>query len=93
MSKLGFGLIGCGTWGHMHARVYTASPSARLVAVCDQDPERAAALAAEFGVSEHGTDWRALLARPDIQAVGIATPDFAHAEIALAPRGRKARAG
>jgi len=84
MSKLGFGLIGCGTWGHMHARVYTTSPSARLVAVCDQDPGRAAALAAEFGVSEHDTDWRALLARPDIQAVGIATPDFAHGEIALA---------
>ena len=84
MSKVGFGLIGCGTWGHMHARVYTASPSARLVAVCDQDPGRAGALAAKFGVSEHGTDWRALLARPDIQAVGIATPDFAHGEIALA---------
>ncbi len=84
MSKVGFGLIGCGIWGHMHARAYTASPLARLVSVCDQDPGRAGALAAEFGVSEHGTDWRALLARSDIQAVGIATPDFAHGEIALA---------
>lgn len=84
MDRAIFGLIGCGTWGHMHARALAASPAARLVAVCDQDAGRAAALAAEFGVSEHGTDWRALLARPDIQAVGIATPDFAHGEIALA---------
>lgn len=84
MSKVGFGLIGCGTWGRMHARAYAASDAARLVAVCDQDAGRAAALAAEFGASEHLADWRALLARPEIQAVGIATPDFAHGEIALA---------
>jgi predicted dehydrogenase len=68
----------------MHARAYAASPSARLVAVCDQDAGRAAALAAEFEVSDSGTDWRALLDRSDVQAVGIATPDFAHGEIALA---------
>jgi predicted dehydrogenase len=68
----------------MHARAYAASPSARLVAVCDQDAGRAAALAAEFGVSDGGTDVGALLNRPDIQAVGITTPDFAHGGIALA---------
>ncbi len=84
MSKVGFGLIGCGIFGRIHARAYTASTNARLVAVCDQDASRAAALAAEFGIGDHGVDWRALIARPDIQAVGIATPDFAHAEIALA---------
>ncbi len=84
MSKVGFGLIGCGNWGRIHARAYTASTAARLVAVCDQDAGRAAALAGEFGISNHLADWRALIAHPDIQAVGIATPDFAHGEIALA---------
>lgn len=84
MREVGFGLIGCGIWGHMHARVYTSSPLARLVAVCDQDAGRAATFAKEFGVREHETDWRILLGRSDIQAVGIATPDFAHGEIALA---------
>jgi len=68
----------------MHARAFAASPAASLVAVCDQDAGRAAALAAEFGFSDHGADWRALVARSDIRAVGIATPDFAHGEIALA---------
>ena len=84
MNKVGFALIGCGSWGRVHARAYAASPSARLVAVCDQDAGRAAAFAEEFGFSEHDTDWRVSLGRPDVQAVGIATPDFAHGEIALA---------
>lgn len=84
VEKVGIALIGCGTWGRVHARAYAASADARLVAVCDQDAARAAAFAAEFGFAEHGTDWRASLARADIQAVGIATPDFAHGEIALA---------
>lgn len=87
MNKAGFALIGCGTWGRVHARTYAASPSARLVAVYDQDAARAAGFAAEFGFSEHGTDWRVALTRPDIQAVSIATPDFAHGEIALAAIG------
>ncbi len=84
MRKVAIGLIGCGTWGRIHARAYAASNSARLAAVCDQDAARAAALASEFGAGEGGTDWRALIARPDIEAVGIATPDFAHGEIVLA---------
>jgi predicted dehydrogenase len=84
MDKVGIALIGCGTWGRVHARAYAASPLARLVAVCDQDAGRAAAFAAEFGFSRHETDWRLALACPDVQAVGIATPDFAHGEIALA---------
>src|ERR1039458_7045875 len=84
MSNVGFGLIGCGTWGRMHARAYAASPAIRLAAMCDQDASRAAALAAEFAVGEPMTDWRELIGRSDIKAVGIATPDFAHGEITLA---------
>ena len=38
---VGLGIIGCGTWGHMHGRVYTTSPGVRLVAVSDQDASRA----------------------------------------------------
>ena len=68
----------------MHARAFAASPSARLVGVSDQDVGRSAALADEYGVSDCGTDWRALLDRLDVLAVSIATPDFAHGTIALA---------
>lgn len=84
MNKPGFGLIGCGTWGSVHARTYHASPHATLVAVCDEREERAAHYAQQYGARKHSTDWRELLANPEIRAVSIATPDFSHGEIILA---------
>jgi predicted dehydrogenase len=84
MKKPGFGLIGCGTWGSVHARTYQASPHASLVEVCDENEERAARFARQYGAKRHSTDWRELLANPEIQAVSIATPDFSHGDIILA---------
>ena len=84
MTKAGFGLIGCGTWGSVHARTYSASRFASLVAVCDQDEQRAARCAEQYGVPQYCSDWRKLLANPDVRAVSVATPDFAHGEIVLA---------
>ena len=84
MNKPGFGLIGCGTWGTVHARTYQASPYANFVEVCDEKAERASQFARQYGARGHSTDWRKLLANPEIQAVSIATPDFSHGEIILA---------
>ena len=84
MIQTGFGLIGCGTWGAVHARTYQASPWARLVEVCDKDAKRAAHFAEQYGAQKHSSDWLELLANPEIQAVSIATPDFAHSEVVIA---------
>ena len=84
MKKAGFGLIGCGTWGAVHARTLAASPSIRFAATCDQDEGRAARFAQQYGAERYFADWHELLASPDIQAVSIATPDFAHGEIVRA---------
>jgi len=84
MIQTGFGLIGCGTWGAVHARTYQASPWARLVEVCDKDANRAAHFAEQYGAQKHSSDWLELLANPEIQAVSIATPDFAHSEVVIA---------
>ncbi len=75
--SLGFGVIGAGLWGRAHAEVYAASPYSRLVAVCDLDGERAKALAALYGARAYA-DIRDFLADPQIDAVGIATPDAMH---------------
>jgi predicted dehydrogenase len=83
MKKIGFGLIGCGTWGSIHARTYRASPFVRLVQVCDQDEGRAAHFAQEYGAEKCSTDWHNILTDPEIQAVSVVTPDFAHAEVIL----------
>jgi hypothetical protein len=36
MAETGFGVIGVGTWGELHAMVYASTPGARLVAVFDE---------------------------------------------------------
>lgn len=84
MKKPGIGLIGCGTWGSVHARTYAASPFVRLIAISDQDADRAAAAARNYGAEKHSADWRDLLADAEIDAVAIATPGFAHGEIVQA---------
>ena len=90
MTKTGFGVIGTGiVGGAWHAHVYHHLPQAELVAVCDLNEARVREIAERYGVPHVYTDYRELLARDDIAAVSIATPDFAHREIAVAA----ARAG
>jgi predicted dehydrogenase len=85
MEPVGFGVIGAGiVGGAWHAHVYSRLPRAKLVAVCDLDEQRAAGVARAAGAEAVYTDYRQLLERPDIAAVSIATPDFAHREIAVA---------
>ncbi len=80
---VGFGLIGAGQMGHIHAvAIGEQEPGeARLVAVTSGT--RAPALAAEFG-AEAEPSIEALLARSDIAAVIIATPHTAHLPNVLA---------
>ncbi|MCY4063169.1 MAG: Gfo/Idh/MocA family oxidoreductase [Chloroflexi bacterium] len=85
MNKTGFGVIGAGiVGGGLHAHVYHHLPAAELVAICDLDEARAREVAERYGAPQVYTDYRDLLARDDIAAVSIATPDFAHREIAVA---------
>lgn len=85
MSQTGFGVIGTGiVGGAWHAHVYHRLPQSQLVAVCDLDEGRAREIAERYGVPHVYTDYRDLLARDDIAAVSIATPDFAHRHLAVA---------
>lgn len=84
MDRVGFGVIGAGLFGENHALVYSRLPGVELVAVCDRNEARAREIAERYGARAYCTDYETVLADPDIKAVSIATPDFAHAEIALA---------
>lgn len=85
MEPTGFGVIGTGiVGGGWHAHVYSRLPQSKLVAVCDLDEARAAEVARRYGADAVYTDYHDLLAHPGIQAVSIATPDFAHRAIAVA---------
>jgi predicted dehydrogenase len=84
MEKPGFALIGCGVWGAIHARTYASSPRVRFVATCDAEESRAAEFAQVHGAEGYSTDWREIVKHPKVDAVSVATPDFAHGEIVLA---------
>ena len=81
MDRIGLGLIGCGgiaRSAHLPAMGQLADRVV-LRATADIDPAAAAAAAAPWG-ADHATDYRAMLERPDIQAVVIATPEYLHAD-------------
>ncbi|PPK97870.1 myo-inositol 2-dehydrogenase/D-chiro-inositol 1-dehydrogenase [Kineococcus xinjiangensis] len=77
-------VLGVGVMGQDHARrLSTRTAGARLVAVSDVDAARTRAVADEFGVrAVH--DPFAAITDPDVDAVVIATPGFAHEEQVLA---------
>jgi len=83
MEKVGFGVIGTGTWGELHARIYSSTEGAALGGVADLDESRAESVAQAYGTM-HYPSYHALLTDDLIKAVSIVTPDFAHAEIAIA---------
>ncbi len=95
-NRLRVGQIGCGRIARVHDMPgVLQSGLADIVAVCDLDANRAADgktlvenhyREAKAPVPTVGTyhDYRELLARKDIDAVVISTPDHQHAEVALA---------
>lgn len=81
---LGVGIIGAGIMGRNHAASFRSDRRTRLVGVASVPLESAAALAADYDAPFHCSDYRELLARPDIELVTIATPDHLHSEICAA---------
>jgi predicted dehydrogenase len=55
-----------------------------MVALCGRDEKAVAEAAGKFGWQGYETDWRKLVARPDIDLIDIGTPNNTHAEIAIA---------
>lgn len=73
--KLRMAVVGVGHFGRFHAEKIAGLGRARLVAVSDTDPERAAEVAAAHG-AEPVTDYRALIGNVD--AVSVAVPTVSH---------------
>lgn len=97
-SRLNIGFIGMGKMNGGHLQSFLGRDAVQVVAVCDVDTNRREAAKAK--VDEHYTkknteggsykgcasynDFRELLARKDIDAVVVATPDHWHAYIGIA---------
>jgi len=74
---LGIGVIGMGYMGRAFAQICRQLPAARLVGVSDIAEDAGRAAADRFGVPTH-RDWADLIARPEVQALIVATPEDAH---------------
>ena len=83
MSTVGFGSIGCGNIGPIHAAAIDEVPEAELIAVSDVVIESASNLTERFPAEVY-TDYRDLLARDDVQAVSLCVPSGLRAELAEA---------
>jgi predicted dehydrogenase len=92
MKELNIGLIGYGFMGRTHTngykRVNDFFPDLGLrpvlKAVCGRNAENAQAFADQWQYESIETDWKKLIARDDIDAIDICTPNNSHAEIAIA---------
>ena len=82
--KLKVGVIGAGSISGSHLQGYSVCADAELVAVCDLNEDRAKAAADKFGAARVYTDYRELLANPEIEAVSVCTWNNTHGEISIA---------
>ena len=83
--RLGIGVIGAGRWANWaHLPGWVRDSRCDLVAVCDQDVDRATAAAEKFGARVVTADYRDLLARDDIDIIDVVTRDSEHFEINVA---------
>ena len=84
-------MVGYAFMGRAHSlawntvgRVFDLPVRPRLAAICGRDKAAAEAAAGRLGWAAAETDWRALIARDDVQLVDIAAPGDLHAPIAIA---------
>jgi predicted dehydrogenase len=90
-NELGIGLVGYAFMGTAHSHAWRDAPSffdlplvPRRRVLSGRNRAAAGAAAARFGWEHVETDWRALIARDDVDLVDVCTPGDTHAEIAIA---------
>ena len=73
MESVRIGVIGLGWFGEVHCDAIQATPGLELAGLCTRTESRLAELGRKYGVDVLETDYRALLARDDLDAVSVVT--------------------
>jgi myo-inositol 2-dehydrogenase / D-chiro-inositol 1-dehydrogenase len=84
LMTLGFGVIGAGRIGKLHAEnIATRLRDTQLLAIADIDADSAASTASKLRVPTSTDDYRKLLENPQIDAIVICSSTSTHAEIII----------
>ena len=89
---LGVGLVSVGWMGKLHSRAYQALPYVypetgirpRLVHAADTAPDRVVYAREVLGYERASSDYREVLADPEVEVVSICAPNLLHREIGVA---------
>jgi len=91
MKTLNVGMIGYKFMGKTHSnawrqvdKFFPVSAQPVLHTICGRDKKGVTAAAKQFGWSHVATDWREVVANPDIDILDINTANDTHAEISIA---------
>lgn len=81
---INIGLVGLGYWGPNLARNLALLDGGRLHTLCDRSVPRLDALGAQYPAARRSSDYDAVLADPNVDAVVLATPAGTHFSMATA---------
>ncbi len=80
--KIGIAVVGTGDWGANLVRNFANLAGARLVALCDADPQRLARSAAQYPTARAYPDAAQVAGDPEVQAVVVSASAIGHHPIA-----------
>ena len=86
---IGIAVIGCGYWGMNYVRIFNELTESRVVAVCEQSPDRLKEVARRFPNVYLTTQVEDVLSQPEVQGVVVCTEATSHFGVT----GRSLQAG
>jgi D-apiose dehydrogenase len=88
MQELKFAIVGTGFWGQFQIAAWRELPGARLVALCDRDQSKAAALARKFRIAKVYADAEEMLRSETLDFIDVTVGPEAHASLVLLAASR-----
>jgi predicted dehydrogenase len=82
--RIRVGIIGVGWGSVVQVPAFRAVPEYEVVALCSRRPESVEQAGEQLGIADRSTDWRAFVARDDLDLISVCTPVDLHAEQTIA---------
>ncbi len=84
MRKMKVAIIGCGTIANAaHIPNYLKNDQVEIKYFCDIIPKRAEEMVTKYGCGKAVCDYHEILDDPELEAVSVCTPNYAHAPISI----------